>query len=77
MGDKIVELNENRRFFARILIGGNSRLAIGLKIFVGTYELSTVPRSLFAGNGSIYHCSDKSQLMTILEKTKQNKLTNL
>ena len=35
---------------------------------IETYELSVVRSALFAADGSMYHCSHKSQLMTILEK---------
>ena len=34
---------------------------------IGTY-MSVVPRALFAADDSMYHCSDKSQVITILEK---------
>ena len=51
-----------------MLIVANSRPEINLKNTIGTYELSVVPRALFAAEGSMHHCSEKSQLLTILEK---------
>ena len=68
VGDKTVELKEDRGLFARMLISANSRPEISLENTIGTYELSVVPRALFAADGSMHHCSEKSQLMTILEK---------
>ena len=68
VGDKTVELKEDRGLFARMLIVANSRPDISLETTIGTYELSIVPRSLFAADGLMNHCSDKSQLMAILEK---------
>ena len=35
---------------------------------LSTYELSLVPRSLFAADGLILHCSVKSKLIEMLEK---------
>lgn len=68
VGDKTVELKEDRGLFARMLIVANSRPEISLEDTIGTYELSVVPRALFAADGSMHHCSEKSQLMAILEK---------
>ena len=68
VGEKTVELKEDRGLFARMLIVANSRPEISLENTIGTYELSVVPRALFASDGSMHHCSEKSQLMTILEK---------
>ena len=67
-GDKTMELKEDRGLFARMLIVANARPEISLENTKGTYELSVVPRALFAADGSMHHCSKKSQLMSILEK---------
>ena len=66
--EKTVELKEDMGLFARMLIVANSRPEISLENKIGTYELSVIPRALFAADGSMHHCSEKSQLMTILEK---------
>jgi hypothetical protein len=65
-GDKIVELKEDRALFARMLVVSKSR-DTDLKQVVGTYELSVVPRALFAADGSMLHATSKSDLMSILE----------
>ena len=67
-GDKTMELKEDRGLFARMLIVANARPEISLENRIGTYELSVVPRALFAADGSMHHCSEKSQLMSILKK---------
>ena len=45
-----------------------SRAEIVIKEAVGVYEFSLVPRSMFAADGNMLHCSTKSTLMSILEK---------
>ena len=63
-----MELKEDRDMFARMLIVANSSPQISLENTKGTYELSVVPRALFAADGPMHHCSEKSQLVAILEK---------
>ena len=67
VGDKVLELQEDRSLFARIVVVCKSRPEINLKEAIGQYEISVVPRSLFAADGTMHHCSMKSSLMTILE----------
>ena len=66
--EKLVELKEDRSLFARMMMVCRSRPEIDLKETVGLYEFSLVPRSLFAADGSMLHCSSKSALLAILEK---------
>lgn len=66
--DKIIELKEDRCLFARMMVICKSRPEIDIKEAVGTYEFSVVPRSMFAADGNMLHCSAKSALMSILEK---------
>ena len=65
---KLVELREDRSLFARLLVVCRTRPEIDLKETIGIYELSVVPRSLFAADGTMLRCSRKSALMPILEK---------
>ena len=44
-----------------------------LKEVVGVYEFSVVPRSMFAADGNMLHCSTKSALMSILEKLSSDR----
>ena len=45
-----------------------SRPEKDIKEAVGVCEFSVVPRSMFAADGNMLHCSTKSALMSILEK---------
>ena len=49
-----------------------SRPEINIKEVVGEFEFNVVPKSMFAADGSILHCSCKSALMGILEKLKDH-----
>ena len=65
--DKIIELKEDR-FLARLMVICKSRPEIDNKETVGGYEFSVVPRSMFAADGNMLHCSAKSALMSVLGK---------
>ena len=66
--DKIIELKEDQCLFARMMVICKYRPEIDIKEAVGVYEFSVVPRSMFAADGNMLHCSAKSTLMSILEK---------
>ena len=66
--DKTVELKEDRSLFARMMMVCKARPEIDIKEAVGQYEFSIVPRSMFAADGTMFHCASKSTLMDILEK---------
>ena len=67
--DEVVELQKDRNLFARLMMVAKSRPEIDIKEAIGQYEFSVVPRSLFANDGTMFHCSMKSALMSVLEKT--------
>ena len=71
-GDKIVELQEDRSPFAQMLVISKSRSEINLRETIAMYEFSVVPRAMFAADGTMLHCSTKSNLMAILEKLPTN-----
>ena len=66
--DKVIELKEDRSLFARLIAVCKSRPEINIKEVIGQYEFSVAPRSLFAPDGTMLHCSAESALMTILVK---------
>ena len=74
-GDKTFDLKEDRKLFTCMLLVSKSRPNVNLEEKIGRYELSVVPRSMFATDGTMFHCSQKSSLMHILEglPTDQNK----
>jgi hypothetical protein len=67
--DKVIELTEDRNLFARLMMVAKSRREIDIKEAIKQYEFSVVPRSLFASDGTMLHCSMKSALLAILEKS--------
>lgn len=66
----IVELQEDRSLFARMMMVCQTRPEINAKEAVGMYEFTVVPRAPFAAEGSMLHCPNKSALMSLLEKEK-------
>ena len=66
--ETVVELQEDRSLFARMMMVCRSRPGINVQETIGMYEFALVPRSVFAADGSMLRCSAKSALMAILEK---------
>ena len=66
--EKVIELREDRSLFAWMMMVCERHPDIYIKEKIGLYEFALIPRSLFAPDGSMLHCSSKSALMTILEK---------
>lgn len=59
--NKVVELQEDRCLFARMMMVCKLRPEINIAEAGGVYEISLVPRSLFASDGSMLHCSIESE----------------
>lgn len=72
MKDTILELKQDRDLFARMLIVARSRPQVDVCDTISNYELSVVPRSMFAPDGTMLHCSQKSKLMELLESLPDN-----
>ena len=64
----MVESQEEGHLFARVMVVSKSIPEEDLKSAIGQYEFSMVPRSLFAPDGTMLHCSTRTSLMKILEK---------
>ena len=69
VGYKVMKLREDRALMGRCLIIGQSRpeLIPNLETMVGTYEMSVMPRSIFAPDGTLLLTSDKASLMHVIE----------
>ena len=69
IGDKVIKLREERELLGRFLIVQGSRPGLVRKLeeTIGEYEMSTVPRSLCAVDGSLYIPADKASLMHAVE----------
>ena len=72
LGDKIIKLRKERELLGRFLIiqGSQPELVPKLAETIGEYEMSVVPRSLCAVDGSLYIPSDKSSLIHAVEAAK-------
>lgn len=69
---KEYELKEDRVLSARMALACKARPEINIKDAIGMHEFSIVPRSLFAADGTMFHCINKSMLMSILEALPEN-----
>ena len=69
---KDVELQEDRNVFAQLMMVSKSFPEIDIGEAIGQHEFSVILRSLFANDGTMFHCSMKSALMSILEKTGES-----
>ena len=72
VGKKAIKLREERELLGRFLIIQGSRpdLVPKLEETIGEYELSVVPRSLFAVDGSLYVPTDKASLLHAIEAAR-------
>ena len=64
---KKIELKQTRSLFARLLIVARTHEELDLQDLIGHYKFSCVPMSIFAPDGSLLPCTDKSKLMALLE----------
>ncbi|KAF2897476.1 hypothetical protein ILUMI_08698 [Ignelater luminosus] len=56
----VTELNADRSLFARILIVARSQREVDLRTTLRKYEMSAVPRSMFAQDGTMHQCPAKT-----------------
>ena len=72
VGDKVIKLREERQLLGRFLIIQRSRPELVPKIekAIGEYEMTLIPRSLCAVDGSLHIPSDKSSLIHCIEKVQ-------
>ncbi|XP_063217053.1 uncharacterized protein LOC134527938 [Bacillus rossius redtenbacheri] len=70
--DKIVSMKTDISLMSMLLIASRSRDDIDIKFNLSNYEFSPLPKSLFACDGKMHHCSNKSNLAAILESLPSN-----
>ena len=58
------------------MVLAKSNRDIDQKNAIGNFEFTLTPRALFAPNGSILPCADKSKLIHCLEKLQKNNGTD-
>ena len=77
--NKIIKLREERQLLGRFLVilGSRPGLVPKLSEVIGNFEMSVVPRSLVAVDGTLYIPSDKSSLMKTIEGGKSKDISVL
>ena len=65
--EKIVQLKEERSLMTRFIIASRKRSEIDLPFYLGTFEFSVVPRSIFNSQGNILLANDKSSFLHQIE----------
>ena len=70
--DQSVDLKETKDLYGHLMVLAKSSRDIDQKNAIGNYEFTLTPRALFAPDGSILPCFDKSKLIHCLEKLKKD-----
>ena len=65
-----MNLKGDRSLFSRLMMVCKGHPGIDIKEAIGLYGFTVVPRSLFAGDKTMMHCSCKSMLMHIFEEQR-------
>ena len=66
--DNIVDMKETKNLHGRLMVLCRSNRDIDQKNAVGNYEFTLTPRALFAPDGTMLPCTDKSKLIHDLTK---------
>ena len=69
--DQSVDLKETKALYGRLMVLAKSSRDMDQKNAIGNYEFTVTPRALFAPNGSILPCTDKSKLIHCLAKLEK------
>ena len=56
-------MKEDRFLMQRLLVIPQKRHEIDLSMYIGKYEFSVSPRSIFSFDAKVHPCTDKSKLM--------------
>ena len=70
--DQSVYLKETKELYGRFMVLARSNRDMDLKKCSRDLRISLTPRALFAPDGSILPCTDKSKLIHYLEKLGEN-----
>jgi len=66
--DKTVDLKETKDLYGRLMVLAKSSRDINQKDAIGNHKFILTPRALFAPDGTILPCLDKSKLIHLLNK---------
>jgi len=64
--DKTVDLKETKDLYGRLMVLCRSNRDVKHKDAIGNFEFTVTPRALFAPDGSLLSCTDKSKLIHAL-----------
>ena len=59
---KLFQLSEEKNLVSKFLIAARNRPELELEHYIGNFEFSVVPKSLFTSDGMPLACNDKSSL---------------
>ena len=66
--DKTVDLKETKALYGKLMVLARSSRDINQKKAIGNHEFTLIPRALFAPDGTILPCLNKSKLIHLLNK---------
>ena len=69
--DQVVDLKETKDLYGRLMVLARSSRDVNQKDAIGKYEFTVTPRALFAPDGTMLPCVDKSKLIGALQKNCQ------
>ena len=67
IGDKIIQLKEERTLLSRFLLSARKRPELDLEESIGSYEFSVVPKSMFTQDGQPLLTSDEVKFVHEVE----------
>lgn len=67
IGDKVIQLKEERTLLSRFLLCARKRPELDLEESIGSYEFSVVPKSMFTQDGQPLLTSDKAKVLHEVE----------
>ena len=66
--DRVITLKEDHRLLMRFVMISRERPEINLESYLGQYEFSVVPRSMFSRDGTMHLSTDKASIIHEIEK---------
>ena len=76
IGEKVVQLKEERTLLSRFLITARKRPELDLEESIGNYEFAVVPKSIFTPDGQPLHSTDKAKVLHEIESMAEDRETN-
>ena len=71
--DKTIDMKETKDLHGRLMVLARSNRDVDQKKAIGNYDFTLTPRALFAPDGTVLPCTDKSKLIHLLEQLASEK----